>query len=724
MKYDLEVSLGDPNTSHAQVVDLVGTGRRVLDVGCSTGYLARVLRDRGNRVSGVEIDAEAARAAEPVLEQLVVGDLESAELLGRFEPGSFDVVVFADVLEHLRDPVRVLRDALPLLAPGGSVVVSLPNVAHAAVRLALLEGRFEYRPLGLLDDTHLRFFTRRSVEELLAAAGLRAIDMRRTTADVFATEIPLAPDHFPGELVERVRATPDSDTYQFVFRAVPATGAGGDDQGLGAELVARNEELAALRATVGEVLTAAGGYAPQHQVGLLVDDDAGSGRAWSSLRSAVTSLELRRRVDGLALVHLRGDPDSAPATWRGEPVHSLAPGDEGTAELIADAYDAVLITGGRSVAAAAPLLDSLIERDCPVIPVGVDSTDLEKLSGTLRAGAVRGRDDRFTGRSGGLTAVPDPLVLADRLIGGDALPLRLEYLRKTGRLVAAGEYLLVAAGPAGDERMASLGRVLAQLASDAGCAVVVVPGPGASDLGPLARAVPGSAVVADPAEVDLLALVHGARAVVTDSAAAACVAVALRRPLLAFGDSEELSDLASWCGDPDLRASTPAELLTRTTLAAERAADDTLVEQVRAPIEMAYDELASAVTGAAARRLALSITEILRLQQTRIAALEQANAALQARLVAERNILGARALHLQAQPPADAGFESQRRLRQADEELDRARAETAEAHERLAEAERRAEAVQAELDALLATRTMRYLAPGRRLYGRVRHLSQ
>ncbi len=722
MKYDLEVSLGDPNTSHAQVVDLVGTGRRVLDVGCSTGYLARVLRDRGNRVSGVEIDPEAARAAEPVLEQLVVGDLESAELLGRFEAGSFDVVVFADVLEHLRDPVRVLRDAIPLLAPGGSVVVSLPNVAHGAVRLALLEGRFEYRPLGLLDDTHLRFFTRRSVEELLGAAGLRAIDMRRTTADVFATEIPLVPDHFPGELVERVRATPDSDTYQFVFRAVPADG--GDPEGLAAELVARNEELAALRAAVGEVHTAAAGYAPQHQVGLLVDDDAGPDRAWSSLRSAVTSLELRRRVDGLALVHLRGDGHSAPATWRGEPVHSLAPGDEATAELIADAYDAVLITAGRSVAVAAPLLDSLIDRDCPVIPAGVDSTDLEKLSGTLRGGAVRGRDDRFTGRSGGLTAVPDPLVLADRLIGGDALPLRLEYLRKTGRLAVEGEYLLAAAGPAGDERMASLGRVLAQMAADADCAVVVIPGPGASDLAPLARAVPGSAVVADPAEVDLLALVHGARAVVTDSAAAACVTVALRRPLLAFGDSEELSDLASWCGDPDLRASTPAELLTRTALAAERAADDTLVEQVRAPIEMAYDELASAVTGAAARRLALSITEILRLQQTRIAALEQANAALQARLVAERNILGARALHLQAQPPADAGFESQRRLRQADEELERARAETAEAHERLAEAERRAGAVQAELDALMATRTMRYLAPSRRLYGRVRHLSQ
>ena len=133
----------------------------------------------------------------------------------------FDVIVFGDVLEHLRDPLVVLRKAKALLADRGSVVASIPNIAHGSVRLALLAGRFDYQELGLLDSTHVRFFTRSSVEDLFREAGLVPIDVRRTTAGFFDTPVPVTEAEFASEVVDTVMADPESATYQFVLRAVP-----------------------------------------------------------------------------------------------------------------------------------------------------------------------------------------------------------------------------------------------------------------------------------------------------------------------------------------------------------------------------------------------------------------------------------------------------------------------------------------------------------------------
>jgi len=187
-KYDTDV---DPasETSHAQMLRLVGSNKRVLDVGCASGYLARCLREQGCRVSGVEVDPEAAAEAAPVLDEVVVGDLEQLDLPAEFAGKTFDVIVFGDVLEHLRDPLPVLRSVRDLLSPGGAVVISVPNIAHADVRLALLQGKFSYRPVGLLDTTHVRFFTRDSLRAFLRDAGFVAVDVQTTTADVLTTEL-------------------------------------------------------------------------------------------------------------------------------------------------------------------------------------------------------------------------------------------------------------------------------------------------------------------------------------------------------------------------------------------------------------------------------------------------------------------------------------------------------------------------------------------------------
>lgn len=236
-KYDVEIDLSIPNNSHTYIVELVGGNKRVLDVGCATGYLARALRQRGCVVSGFESDPEAAEVARADLDTLVVGDLEETDLAQAFAGHTFDVVVFGDVLEHLREPLTTLRQAWPLLAEGGSVVASIPNIAHGSVRLALLQGRFQYQDLGLLDHTHLRFFTRDSVEEMFRLAGLAPVELRRTTTGLFETVIDLNEVDFSPEVVETVLADPEALTFQFVLRAVR------DDAGAAiADLHAREEE--------------------------------------------------------------------------------------------------------------------------------------------------------------------------------------------------------------------------------------------------------------------------------------------------------------------------------------------------------------------------------------------------------------------------------------------------------------------------------------------------
>ena len=165
------------SASHALLLDAVPDGVSVLDVGCAEGYLAGLLTARGCRVTGLEGDARAAAAARASCEQVVVGDVEDGAVRAEVR-GSFDRVLFGDVLEHLRDPGAVLRWARGTLAPGGLVVVSVPNVAHWTARRELARGRFPQSDHGLFDRTHLRWFTRASARSLVEDAGFAIEDER------------------------------------------------------------------------------------------------------------------------------------------------------------------------------------------------------------------------------------------------------------------------------------------------------------------------------------------------------------------------------------------------------------------------------------------------------------------------------------------------------------------------------------------------------------------
>jgi SAM-dependent methyltransferase len=143
--------------------------RRVLDVGCGAGHLGRLLKERGHHVTGIELVPEAAAEAEQWLDDVVTADAEAGL---PFAPGTFDAVIFADLLEHLVDPWRVLREAATLLTPSGVVAASVPNVQNLDVLRRLLRGRWDYRERGILDRGHLRFFTLETIRDLFDRAGL------------------------------------------------------------------------------------------------------------------------------------------------------------------------------------------------------------------------------------------------------------------------------------------------------------------------------------------------------------------------------------------------------------------------------------------------------------------------------------------------------------------------------------------------------------------------
>lgn len=147
------------------------TGLRVLDAGCGFATTSERIQQLGNDVTGIEESAVACEVASKRLARVVQADLHQADL----GDARFDAIIFADVLEHVAWPGAVLRRYLQWLAPGGSVIVSLPNVALWSVRFAHLLGRWEYEPTGVLDYTHLRFFTTKTARRLLQQTELTPV---------------------------------------------------------------------------------------------------------------------------------------------------------------------------------------------------------------------------------------------------------------------------------------------------------------------------------------------------------------------------------------------------------------------------------------------------------------------------------------------------------------------------------------------------------------------
>jgi 2-polyprenyl-3-methyl-5-hydroxy-6-metoxy-1,4-benzoquinol methylase len=218
------------HSSHSYALRAVGSGREVLDIGCGKGFFAEELSKRGCRVAGV--DCVPASAVSTAVSPYFETDLDAglAHLRQALGGRRFDCVLFMDVLEHQRNPDRLLEEACEFLAPGGLVLVSVPNVANLTVRLMLLAGRFTYAERGILDRTHLRFYTHRTARALLRRSGYEIL-REMTTVMPVELALGLRETGFAARVLNRLLAPltwlmPSLFGYQIMLIAKPSPSPG------------------------------------------------------------------------------------------------------------------------------------------------------------------------------------------------------------------------------------------------------------------------------------------------------------------------------------------------------------------------------------------------------------------------------------------------------------------------------------------------------------------
>ena len=152
----------------------------ILDVGCGNGWLGKQLKmTRSCNIVGIEV-TDQGKEAEPFYDEVLITNIEESDI--PYNKGSFDCIVLGDVLEHLVDPWSALSKLVHYLKDDGSIVISIPNVGHYTTITSLLKSRFRYEEEGILDKTHLRFFTSESFNELISDAGLKKIKLLRNTS--------------------------------------------------------------------------------------------------------------------------------------------------------------------------------------------------------------------------------------------------------------------------------------------------------------------------------------------------------------------------------------------------------------------------------------------------------------------------------------------------------------------------------------------------------------
>ena len=223
---DLHVYLrtiqADERTSLSVLAEHIHTDSTVLDLGCGSGALGKYLTETKSCIcDGLTWSEAEAEHARPHYRSVVVDNLETSDLLSHFPKQQYDYIVCADVLEHLSRPERIVNTCRSLLAPGGKLLISVPNAAYCGLIAELMQGEFKYREEGLLDRTHLRFFTRRSLSRFIHENQWQLEHLEAIERELPASEFQSRFDNFPPAVSRYLLNTPDALTYQFIGVASP-----------------------------------------------------------------------------------------------------------------------------------------------------------------------------------------------------------------------------------------------------------------------------------------------------------------------------------------------------------------------------------------------------------------------------------------------------------------------------------------------------------------------
>lgn len=218
-KYDFDLDMVNTN-SLSLIINQIKRGSVVLEFGPANGRMTKYLKEQLDcKVYLVELDEEAGKEALKYGEALVVGDIEAYDWYEKYENIRFDYITFADVLEHLRNPEEVIVRAKQLLKQDGTLLFSVPNLAHNSVIISLLNNEFEYTKVGLLDNTHIHFFTKNSIENMMNRTGFTVTKRFATYAPVGSTELPVHNEDVPGIDDSYWKTRKYGEVYQYVYEA-------------------------------------------------------------------------------------------------------------------------------------------------------------------------------------------------------------------------------------------------------------------------------------------------------------------------------------------------------------------------------------------------------------------------------------------------------------------------------------------------------------------------
>lgn len=224
MRYKTNIDLR-VNSSHSKMINMIEDNLTVLDVGCACGDMGDYLYTNKNcKMFGIEYDAESLDFARQrnIYDELFHLNMNETEIvneaLSKFQ-GYFDYIVCGDVLEHLYDPQTVVNNLKPLLKKDGYFIISLPNIAHGGIKLNLLNDDFTYNEYGLLDRTHIRFFTKKSILDFFLKTKLELVLLNHVFYSL-ANNIENAKlsDHSV-EIIEHIAKDDKSFIYQYIIKA-------------------------------------------------------------------------------------------------------------------------------------------------------------------------------------------------------------------------------------------------------------------------------------------------------------------------------------------------------------------------------------------------------------------------------------------------------------------------------------------------------------------------
>lgn len=220
MKYDINLDMNNDNSSHVKILKQILSGSMVLECGCSTGNMTKYLKENiTENIYIIEIDQMAYSVAAQYAKDGICTDLSKDKWVKKFSNLRFDYILFADVLEHLSNPVQVLKKATKLLKANGKILISLPNIAHNDILIRLFNDKWDYKDTGLLDKTHVRFFAADNLDKLCASAGLGIVRQDFTFRSTFNTEQRMYHDKRIEPLVQALKTHRFGTVYQFILTA-------------------------------------------------------------------------------------------------------------------------------------------------------------------------------------------------------------------------------------------------------------------------------------------------------------------------------------------------------------------------------------------------------------------------------------------------------------------------------------------------------------------------